>query len=123
MENTAFEEKVETFKVAGHELTLRPLRLKELKRLLKIIESTMKEFQGFGAETPMGEVAEIVVGKNNDFMSFLFPKEKYDFMCPEFIEDNFTMPMVRAIVTSVLEMNGLKDFFAGKVGTMTPPTT
>lgn len=107
----AFEEKSESYKVGNKTLLMKPLKLRRFKLLLKIIEDSIGELQGIGKETKLGHIADVATAKSFDVMTCLFPPEEYPFMTRDFVEDNFTLPMTKKIIDSMIEMNGLHDFF------------
>lgn len=108
------ESVTETFNVAGHVLKLRPFRVIQLKRFIASINKavgSITELSKTPEKATLESILEVLVGEGMVMMSVIFPKDPYDFMTPEFIENEFTVPMIRKIMERVVEMNGLGAVF------------
>ncbi|GAG23577.1 unnamed protein product [marine sediment metagenome] len=105
------------FDVGGQKLFMRPLPIGRIKKLYQTIADA---FLGYGeGKFETKELEKAIFGNLSEVMKLIFDESKHKFLTNQFIEDNFTIPMVKnvfkvmAIVNQVEEIGSyLKNFFS-----------
>ena len=99
------------YEINGQKLTLSPITIKNLKKIISLGNKTLSDFSNLSGSTGIEDIADIVSVKYCEIMRVLFPDPPYKFMTKDFIEENVTFPMARTIIESAIKQNGLADIF------------
>lgn len=95
-------------KVGDRELVVRPLSLKRIRELARVVAEKM------------GGISEKVAGRTNDEAIGIATQSwaevarcafKEDFLTDEFVEENFTVPLARHLIGLVIDVNNLDAIY------------
>lgn len=100
------------FQVGDKTLTVEPIPYGQVKMILrKVMDITKTAASGDTKFIP-----DIIDTYLPDIFPLLFKKGHYPFINVEWIENNLTVPNLRAIVEASVIVNGLEDFFGKAFG-------
>ncbi len=104
------------FAVGDKTLTIGPVPYGNVKRIMRIAFDASKDI----ASGDLTSMPELIDRNLTTIFPLLFPKGKYDFLSAEWIEDNMTVPTLRAMMEAAVVANGLQDFFDKATGKKAP---
>lgn len=102
------ESLVEVVKIAGKELRIRPLPLKVTRQLVSLVQEIVVSVTSGGQGTKMSDVFTAVLDRQHDVLPVLFPREQYEWLTKEFVEENMSIPALQHIADRVVRVNGLE---------------
>ncbi len=111
------------FPVGVNKLIVEPLPLGSLKKIIKIISEAGSKFDKKTLADDMLTVVPTLVESYIDkLIPLLFVKSKHEFLTPEWVDDNLTIPVMKEIFIAAIAVNGLGDFFLKTVKVPAPKT-
>ena len=111
------------YEIAGKILTLRPLTNKRLRIVIAALEKSINEVSSIDRGAGLSAVMGMILGRAHDLLILLFPAEAHPFLTPEFVDDNMTVPMLRAIFDDVVKINKLEELFPALKASSSSATT
>lgn len=102
---------IEEIKVNGQILKLRPLKIKEFRRFIFIVEKALESFSQMNSKTSIKTLVDTLLEKHTEVMQVFFPTTMYSFMTNDFLEDNFDIPLSRHVLERMVKINKLEDLF------------
>lgn len=109
------------FKVGENILTVEPLPLGSLKKIIKIIADAGATFDKKTINDDfLNVVPNLVEGYIGKVIPLLFNRAKHPFMTDEWIDDNLTVPLMKEVLLAAIAVNGLGDFFLRTVKAPAP---
>jgi len=95
------------FKVGGKEIFMRPLPIGRIKKLYQTITSAFLEYGEGKFEAK--ELEKVIFSRLSEVIKLIFDESKHKFLTNQFIEDNFTIPLVRSIFKVMAKINQVEE--------------
>ena len=103
------ESLVEVIKVSGKELRVRPLPLKTVRRLVATVQEIVLAVTSGSDGAKMSDVFTGVLDRQHDVLPIVFPRDQYEWMTKEWVEDNVSVPVLRHVADRLVRVNGLES--------------
>lgn len=101
-----------TYTVDGKILVVEPIPFGKLKKIIQIIARVSKAFDKKAIEEDLlNIVPKLVEEYVGEIVPLLFDLKKHPFLTPEWVDDNLTVPTMKAIVVDAITINSLDHFF------------
>lgn len=100
------------FQVGDKTLTVEPIPFGNVKKLFRIVGETIGDMTKENGEAVFQKVPRIMEEKVTVILPLLFRESRYDFLTPDWIDENMTVIDIRSIIETAIKVNGFEDFFA-----------
>ncbi len=106
-----FDVEVKRIIVGSRTLEIRPIPLKPFKVAIRIVGRLLTDIRDAAAKRDTAiteDIPEIIVEGFKQLAPYIFHGQD---VTPEFVEENFTVPMCRETMLMAAKINGTTDFF------------
>lgn len=109
------ESAVEKFEVGGQTLVVKPLKVKQFRALVAAITNATTAVadsaKKVGELSNVSHLVDDVFAHSYAVFRVVFPEGEFPFLTQEFIDDNFTVPMMQRLLERVIVINNLGSIF------------
>lgn len=109
------ESAVETFEVGGQKLVVKPLKVKQFRALVAAITNATNAVadsaKKVGEMSNVSNLVDDVFAHSFEVFRVVFPEGEFSFLTKDFIDDNFTVPMMQRLFQRIIAINNLGSIF------------